>query len=70
MKPYDDSIDYIGIVKRDTTFCDICEGMFPFGKILRADNYLNLCSNCSMHLESLPEPIKGIVTKFLIGNVL
>jgi hypothetical protein len=70
MKAYDELLDYIGIVTHQTVACAYCGAMIPYGQIRRTDNFLNLCSNCLRHFESLSDPIKGSVTEFLIGNVI
>jgi hypothetical protein len=70
MKPYDESLDYIGIVTHQTVACDYCGAMIPYGQIHRTDDFLICVRTVSRHFESLPDPIKGSVTEFLIGNVI
>jgi len=40
MKPYDESLDYIGIVTHQTVACDYCGAMIPYGQIHRTDDFL------------------------------
>ena len=70
MKAFEVSSDYIGIVAHQTMSCDFCGAEVPCHQIHRTDDFLHLCSSCLRHLESLSDPIKGSVTKFLIGNLL
>ena len=51
--------------------CDLCGTTpNPDKEILRTDQSICLCTDCSCHFEAIPEKIGESVERFLIGNVL